>query len=44
MPGYPHNDMVFFTLLVKEIIALTKGPLVRGEPSTNTSSKNSNET
>ena len=44
MPGYPHNDTVFFMLLVKEIIVLTKGPLVMGEFSMKTSSKNSNET
>ena len=44
MPGYPHKDTVFFMLLVKEIIVLTKGPLVRDESSTKMSSKNSNET
>jgi hypothetical protein len=31
-------------LLVKEIIVLTKGPLVKGEGSTKKSCKNSNET
>lgn len=44
IPGYPHDETVFFTLPVKEIIALTKGPLVKDEPSTKTSAKNSNKT